>query len=800
MAGDNLGASFSIDITSLKAGLAEANRLIRESESEFQEAAAGMDDWSESSEGLTKRVDSLSDQVEIQRKKVNALSAAKQDIIKKMKEEGKSNEEIAKAVDGVNKQIEREGKTLDRLQSALNKSTKELNDFENGSEEAKDSVSGWSKVGSVAAKGIAAVGAAAVAAVGAFLGLAESTRETRTNMGKLETAFESAGLTAQDAADTYRDLYGVLGDEGRASESAAFLAQYADTQEELAEQSRILTGVFATYGDSIPTEGLAEGIAATISMGEVQGVLADALEWQGVSLDEFNASLAACTTEQEREALITEKLNGLYGEAADAYAENNKAVIEAQEAQADMNAALAELGAIAEPIMTTLKQLVTGVLKEITPFVAMIGEGLSGAMNGTAGAADKLAEGLSGIIDTLIEIAMNMLPVVLETIATLIPKVIITLLEQLPSLIDFIVNTALPMILTTLAEMLPQILIKIAELIPQIVNTLIGAIPVLLDAAIQFLMAIVDAIPVIISTLVAALPSIIQTVCDALINAIPLLIEAAIQMLYAIIDAIPIIIQALVAALPQIITAIINFMIESIPLLIDAAIQMLFALIDAIPIIVQELVNALPQIIEAICSALTGALPQIIEAAVQMFFGLIEAIPQIIVELVKNLPQIISAIVEGLIAGIGAIFEVGLDLVKGLWEGIKSAGKWLKDKLTEWCNGIMDTIKGWFGINSPSKLFADEIGTNLALGIGEGFGDSMSAVSRDMGRIAADSVPEVQASINGTADGLASGGKATGGGVVVYQTNNYAQAHSRYEIYKSQQATAAAVRLAVGGA
>ena len=218
MAGDNLGASFSIDVTDLKAGLAEANRLIRNSESEFRAAAAGMDDWSNSSEGLSMRIKSLSDQVNIQKQKVNALVAEKQRIIDTMTEEGKSNEEIERAVDGVNKQITKESQQLDKLKGALDKSEKALDEFNDSSEDAGDSIEetgknvddagksaedaggkfgGLKSALGAAGKAFAAIAAAAASAVTAFFGLAESTRESRENMAKLETGFTTAGLKMQ---------------------------------------------------------------------------------------------------------------------------------------------------------------------------------------------------------------------------------------------------------------------------------------------------------------------------------------------------------------------------------------------------------------------------------------------------------------------------------------------------------------------------------------------------------------------------------------------------------------------------
>jgi phage-related protein len=76
--------------------------------------------------------------------------------------------------------------------------------------------------------------------------------------------------------------------------------------------------------------------------------------------------------------------------------------------------------------------------------------------------------------------------------------------------------------------------------------------------------------------------------------------------------------------------------------------------------------------------------------------------------------------------------EVGLNLIKGLWQGISDAGAWLRDKISGFFGGVVDSIKDFFGIHSPSKVFSDEIGKNLALGVGEGFGATMSEVSADM--------------------------------------------------------------------
>ena len=219
------------------------------------------------------------------------------------------------------------------------------------------------------------VGVTAIAAAGAaLLALGASTAEYRNQQAQLTTAFESAGKSAETAKTVYNDLFRVFGDSGKATEAAGHLAQLAVGQEELAEYTNICQGVYATFGDSLPIEGLTEAINHTTNLGEVQGTLADALEWAGISTDAFNEQLAACNTEAEREKLIRETLNGLYGEAAAKFETNNAAILAQNEAQGKMNDALAALGEVTAPIMTMLTELGANVLTAITPYLQSFAE------------------------------------------------------------------------------------------------------------------------------------------------------------------------------------------------------------------------------------------------------------------------------------------------------------------------------------------------------------------------------------------------------------------------------------------
>lgn len=675
------------------------NTSLREIGSEMKLATAEFGDNAESIDALTRKQDILKKSLEEQAKKAKAA----EDALKKMRDGG----------------IEPTNPAYQKMQTALNNTKADMvkiqKEIDDTSEKLKKSKIDWESVGDTVGKvgkaigaGVAAMGAAIGAAAGAFLGLAESTREARVNMGKLETGFTTAGHSAEDAKKTYTELYGILGDDGQATEAAAHLAKLTKNEKELATWTDIATGVYATFGDSLPIENLTEAANETAKTGAITGGLADALNWAGVSEDEFQTSLDKCSTEQERQALITKTLNGLYSDAAEKYREVNGDIIDAQKATASLNSAMAELGAIAEPIVTKLKQLAAELLQQITPFVELIGNGLVGALTGAEGAAQQFTDGLLGMVTFAIQ----------------------KLTEMLPTFINFAFQM-IANIATGIAQALPTLVPSLVQLVADIVQVLIDNIPLLIDAALQLVTGLAQGIINAIPVLVAALPTLITSLIDGLLSSIPQIIQAGIDLLTSLITALPEIIATIVAAIPEIINGIITALLENIPLIIQAGIDLLVALIQALPQIITTIVQAIPQIISGIVNALVQNIPQIIQAGVQLFVALVRNLPTIIAEIVKAVPQIVSGIVSAFGSLVGEMVKAGANLLHGLWEGISSAAGWLWEKISGWASSLVDGIKNFFGIHSPSTVFA-EIGTNMGEGVGVGFGESMNGVSADM--------------------------------------------------------------------
>lgn len=167
-------------------------------------------------------------------------------------------------------------------------------------------------------------------------------------------------------------------------------------------------------------------------------------------------------------------------------------------------------------------------------------------------------------------------------------------------------------------------------------------------------------------------------------------------------------------------------------MIIDTGIELIMALIDGIVEALPTLIEKAPEIIIKLVTALIRNFPKIIEAGIQILEKLIEGVISGIGKLGDMAWDLITAIVDGLIDGISSIADVGKELVEGLWQGIKDTWKWLQDKCKELGDNLVDGFKGIFGIHSPSKVFENEIGKFLALGLGKGFEENLAKVYKQM--------------------------------------------------------------------
>lgn len=664
------------------------------------------------------------------------------------------------------------------------KASDSLDDLSDSAEKAGKSTEGLGgKLGGALKVGLGAVVAGATAVGGALIGSAEASREYRTDMGKLSTAFDTAGHSAESATETYQSLQGILGESDQAVEASNHLAKLAKNEEDLSKWTDIATGVYAEFGDSLPIENLTEASNETAKTGQLTGGLADALNWAGVNEDEFQASLDKCTNEQERQALITETLNGLYSESAEKYKETNAEVIRANEANESLASSMAEIGASVEPLLTDVKMLGASLLQDLLPNITGITDAFRGLMNGEEGASESLGASLSNLISSLLTKLVELAPKISEIGLSLITTFATTLISNIPLIISTGIEVILGL-LEGLTTAIPQIIQAITNMIPQLTTALVNGIPLIIQGAVTLLLAIADAIPKIIPPLIEALPQIITAIVDGLVTAIPQLIQGALQFLLAIVEAIPLLVQTLTPQIPTIVTAIVGALIDSLPLLLDGALTLFMALVKSFIVVQAELFKMIPQLVGAcykLLAKLPGKIYEAIKPAIDKVISwgsnitskattVIKNMVNAVVTWAKTLPGKIGSAIGGAIGAVvswgssmvdkaktaiknvassianglkgvpDSIKSIGKNIIEGLWNGINDKVTWLTNKIKSFASNVTDKIKNFFGIHSPSRVMRDQVGKYISEGIGVGITDNADKPINSLKRLGDDMV------------------------------------------------------------
>jgi phage-related protein len=501
--------------------------------------------------------------------------------------------------------------------------------------------SGLASAGKVAAKGIAAIGTAASGAVVGLLALESSTEEYRVAMGKLNTAFEAAGYGAETAQQAYNAFYGILGDTDTATEASQLLAKLADSAEDVSTWTDIAAGVAGTFGDSLPIEGLIEASNETAKVGQVTGVLADALNWAGISEDEFNAKLEACGSESARNQLIMETLSGTYDEASEAFYRNNEALVESRNNQAQLDATLATLG-------QTVSNVKNRLLSEFLPAISNVATAFSGMLSGTAGADQQFSTAVQGLVN----VAVSKLPEFLNMGVQILSSLASGIVQSIPTLV-----AAVPQIVAEIGAAL-------TELLPQVLNM-----------GVQLLDQLVSGIETGLPDMVARLPQIVDNFLSFLTEHLPDILDKGVEMLNSLVNGIINTIPQMVASLPKIITSFVTFIANNLPKIIEAGINILVNLIAGIIKAIPQLVAALPQIIAAIVDGIAALMGSIVDIGKNIVEGIWEGIQNAIGWFTDKITGFFSGIIDGVKGMLGihspsrVFADMGKNMALGLGQG-----------------------------------------------------------------------------------------------------------------------------------
>ena len=759
---------FKVDISELKKSMQEARKQVAYANSEFKAVSSSLDDWSKSSDGLNAKLKQLHSNLEAQEKVLNDYEGELERIKKEYGENSKEALEYGKilndqraTVNYIKKDIAKYEEALEDVSKAEKIASKTGKDvaevLEEVAEESKDAGEGFTVLkGAVAefvGNGLSNLVGGIKDAISSFMSLADETREYREDLNKLETAFTTAGFTTEQATAVYKDFYAVLGEEDRSVEAVNHLAKLVDSEKDLKTWTDICTGVWATFGDSLPIEGLTEASNETAKTGKLTGGLADALNWAGESEEAFQEKLDSLNTEQERSAFITETLNALYGDTANVYRENNASIMEANRVNSDYADTMAKMGATIEPVTTTLKAGFTELLN-----TAM--ELFGGELNVEA-FTSKLQEGFSILSNTV-------LPAIKDGLGWI--------LANKDGLISALVTIASGFLAFNVANMIMAVTGVFASLFGEIkkgatvmkaLNTVFGLTPfglittgvTLLVAGFlylwntcepfkQFWLDLWEDIKNIVSVAV-------QTISKFFTQTIPNVINNTIEWF---------------KKLPYNIGYILGLVIGKIVLWLDSASDYINT---QVPIIIRNIGKFFSELPDKIWTWLALSIIDVGKWAVSMGTEGKKAISNLITNVINGASSIPSQM--------GAI---GRNIVEGVWNGIRNAKEWFTSNVKSFFSGIVDGVKNALGINSPSKVFAEEVGKWIPEGVAVGISDNAKSVLTAMKNLTVDAVGSAKA-------GLSTGTTTLGSnsGVVnnFTQVINSPKQLSRLDIYRQSK-------------
>lgn len=621
---------------------------------------------------LTAQTQVLNKQIEVQQKRVDKLAEMYQKSAQKLGEN--------------------DIKTL-KWKQVLNEATAELRRMERSLDDVGDGMDDMGSAAQTSTSGISAmavtIGNLAAQAISSAIGaikdfatsiwnLDETTEEFRRAQGRLNTAFEAAGYGADTAQEAYTEFYKILGDTDTATEASQLLAQLAENAQDVSTWTQIAAGASGTFGDSLPIEGLIEAINETAKVGTVTGVLADALNWVGISEDKFNEKLADCSSESERNRLIMETLAGQYDAATEAFYRNNEALVASRESQVLMDQSLGKLG-------DTISTLKSQLQSEFMPTISGVVDAFNSLLQGTSGAGDQFA----AAIQNFVQVAVEQLPQMITTGAQIVGGLVSGVIQALPQLKE------------TASTMFSNFLLYLQENLPQMIS-----------AGLQTLLSFSGSLRENAGQLVDAALNLVRTLGNGIIQSLPALIEnipAIVSNIAGIInDNAP---KLLITA-GELILNLVKGLIQNIPVIIQNIPQIIKAIVDVI--MAFDWLNLGSSLIKSIGNGIrnmAGNLTQTVKSVIQHPIDFIKGLVVNFKNMGQNLMQFLSSGISGMgssvVNAVKNILNVAINWIKNL---PSQAVQWGKDFIQGLAGGIISAARG---LLDSVKSIANDIASFL---------------------------------------------------------------------------------------
>ena len=819
----NITLSFKAEIKDLKAGISDANKSIQLANAQFNKASAGLEDWENSTKGVNAKLEQLSKILTVENKKLEnyktQLKRTNQEETKNVKtaeelrkkyeqaaaQYGKTSKEantykaelakVEKEIASNAKEAEKLNVTILNQEGKIASTNKELKKYQSHLEKVKNAEKEVAKHGGNVAqvlketnttvvetgggftvlKGVMAnlVSTGISAVISGFKEMISTGREIRLEMGRVETAFSTSGFSLKTAGKTYSDFYGILGDAGQTTEAVSHLAKLAKTEEDLAKWTNIATGVYATFGNSIPLESLTEAVNETAKTGELTGALADVLNWTKGDAESYGKAIKAAKTEEERLNLITGTLTNSFDKASKKYQVVNKDIIESNKAQLKLSAVMGEVSATLVPLTTALQNGFAKLLEKVHELVGK--SNLQGFARDVASAFDKfvddimpkIAEGISWFLDNKDQVIAGIVGIV-SAIATFKTANMIT--GMIDGWVTSFQNFKKAQEGATVAQWLFN-----AAMNANPIGIIIAAITGLAAAFIylwhtsdgfrKFWIDLWEISKQTFSDFVAIVSTLLEMVDDELKRLADIFRDT---------------VQNILKSIFGFLEKVDNELKRYADMFRDTVRKIFKKIGDILEDFLRVSDEILTKIPRKIGEVLTNAVKKVGSVGTNLISKGREIVTDfydIVVNKIKEIP--------------GKMTSIGSDIVKGLWNGINDMIGWVKSKIDGFSESVLNGIKDFFGVKSPSKVMEKVIGNNLVSGLVAGIEnktqDAVNAMKNLSNKLidpAKGIIKDINGGLSKTNATISGAAVKTGPTYNYTQINNSPKALSRYEIYR----------------
>ena len=425
---DRIGVSFELDIADLQKGLKQAKQSISMTTSEFQKSTAGMDSWQKKATGLAAKVNQLNSNLKTQDEVVKNV---RKQYELTSKQYGENSDEAKKLLIQLNKEeatykkIDKElkvySKRLDEIRSTLKEVKIDTKDFDDAMSNLSNTITTGAKTAFKSLIGAIAGYAASLA------GVAESTREYRTDLSKLESNAESAGVSLEVTEKALKDLNAITGETDSNIEALSNLMMAGFKDNNLQDAVDTLSDAVIKFPDTLKVESLADSLQESIKQMEMgnnaTGQYAELLERLGYNLEDVTEATKKKKTLEEKQAYLLDLVNKKIGGTTKAYRDQNSELVDAADAQFELNDAMAELGEKAEPSISLVKTEVAGLVKELVKWIEKnvdLEEVTDDLIDGVKTFAKNVLPPLVDIIKNVLKTGEKLLPVIVATAGAII--------------------------------------------------------------------------------------------------------------------------------------------------------------------------------------------------------------------------------------------------------------------------------------------------------------------------------------------------------------------------------------------